>query len=456
MNAPVKRFTFPNSLVIVFAMMVLAAVLTHIVPAGVYDLIPGTKLLDPATYHSIAQQGVSPWGLVDAVFAGMVKAGPIIVFTFLVGGYFQVLIASNAVDAFISYLVRALGSRSFLILPSLALIMSILGASGVMANPVVATIPIGVLLARKLGADRVTGVAVMFLAAYGGYATSPVCAMTVQIAQQISGLPMLSGFGFRCAVWLAFFLPTVAFIVHYANKVRQTPHAGVPEDDEEPPVTESATVPFNARHALAILGLAAGLCIYVWGSLTWHWGMNYMAGIMMLVAMFGALVTGMGMNGFVAGFLQGARQMTFSAMLIGLATGISVVLSEGHILHSIIYGMAVALDSLHDAMVAPVMFLFNLLFNFFVPSGSGQAAVVMPIMAPLADVVHVTRQTAVLAFQLGDGLSNVIFPTNGTMMACIAAAGVSYKAWAGRVLPLFLFWTALAVIVMLVAVAMGF
>ena len=184
--------------------------------------------------------------------------------------------------------------------------------------------------------------------------------------------------------------------------------------------------------------------------------MNYMAGIMMLVAMFGALVTGMGMNGFVAGFLQGARQMTFSAMLIGLATGISVVLSEGHILHSIIYGMALALDSLHDAMVAPVMFLFNLLFNFFVPSGSGQAAVVMPIMAPLSDVVHVTRQTAVLAFQLGDGLSNVIFPTNGTMMACIAAAGINYKAWAGWVLPLFLFWTVLAVVTMIVAVATGF
>lgn len=455
MSAQVKKFQFPNSLVIVFAMMVLAAVLTHVIPAGMYDLIPGTKLLDPVTYHAIEQQGVSPWGLVDAVFAGMVKAGPIIVFTFLVGGYFQVLIASNSVDAFISRLVRALGTRSFLILPCLALIMSILGASGVMANPVVATIPIGVILARKLGADRVTGVAVMFLAAYGGYATSPVCAMTVQIAQQISGLPMLSGFGFRCVVWLVFFLPTAAFIVRYADKVRQNPHAGV-LDEAEPAAAEDSAVPFNGRHALALLGLAVGLGIYVWGSLTLHWGMNYMAGIMMLVVMFCALVTGMGMNGFVAGFLQGAKQMTFSAMLIGLATGISVVLSEGHILHSIIYGMAMALDSLHDAMVAPVMFLFNLLFNFFVPSGSGQAAVVMPIMAPLSDVVHVTRQTAVLAFQLGDGLSNVIFPTNGTMMACIAAAGINYRTWAGWVLPLFLFWTALAVVTMVVAVATGF
>lgn len=455
MPTSVKKFQFPNSLVIVFAMMILAALLTHVIPAGSYDLIAGTKLLDPATYHSIPQQGVSPWKLIDSVFTGMVKAGPIIVFTFLVGGYFQVLIAGNSVDAFISWLVHRLGDRSFLILPAIVLIMSILGASGVMANPVVATIPIGVLLARKLGADKITGVAIMFLAAYGGYATSPVCAMTVQIAQQISGLPMLSGFGFRCAVWLIFLIPTAVFILRYAHRVRLDPQSGILADEQEEDSYETPSVPFNSRHALALLGLVAGMGIYVWGSLSWHWGMNYMAGIMMLVAMFGALVTGMGMNGFVAGFLQGARQMTFSAMLIGLATGISVVLSDGHILHSIIYGMALALNSLHNMFVAPVMFLFNLLFNFFVPSGSGQAAVVMPIMAPLSDVVHISRQTAVLAFQLGDGLSNVIFPTNGTMMACIAAAGISYRKWACWVLPLFLLWTIMAVVVMVIAVVSG-
>lgn len=454
MSTNTKKFQFPNSLVIVFAMMVLAAVLTHLIPAGQYDLIAGTRLLDPATYHAIPQQGVSPWGLVDAVFAGMVKAGPIIVFTFLVGGYFQVFIASNSVDAFISWLVRRLGTRSFLILPSIIVIMSILGASGVMANPVVATIPVGVILARKLGADTITGVAIMFLAAYSGYATSPVCAMTVQIAQQIAGLPMLSGFGFRCIVWLVFLVPTVLFVVRHARSVSLSRQSAETETVENASV-EKQPEEFNARHALALLGLVAGLAVYVWGSLSWHWGMNYMAGIMMLAAMFCALVTGMGMNGFVTGFLQGARQMTFSAMLIGLATGISVVLSEGHILHSIIYGMAVALNSLHSVLVAPVMFIFNLLFNFFVPSGSGQAAVVMPIMAPLSDVVDISRQTAVLAFQLGDGLSNVIFPTNGTMMASIAMAGVDYRKWATWVLPLFLLWTVMAVIVMVVAVATG-
>lgn len=452
MTTSTKKLQFPNSLVIVFAMMVLAAVLTHLIPAGTYDLIPGTKMLDPTTFHTIPQQGVSAWGLVDAVFKGMVKAGPIIVFTFLVGGYFQVLISSNAVDAFISWLVRRLGTKSFIILPVIISIMSVLGASGVMANPVVATIPIGVILARRLGADEITGVAIMFLAAYGGYATSPVCAMTVQIAQQIAGLPMLSGFGFRCAVWLVFLLPTALFILRYARSVSSGRQASSAVQDAE---TTGDTVEFNGRHALALLGLVAGLGIYVWGSLSLHWGMNYMAGIMLLVAMFGALVTGMGMNGFVAGFLQGAKQMTFSAMLIGLATGISVVLSDGHILHSIIYGMAVALNSLHSVLVAPVMFLFNLLFNFFVPSGSGQAAVVMPIMAPLADVVDMTRQTAVLAFQLGDGLSNVIFPTNGTMMASIAMAGLDYRRWAVWVLPLFLIWTAMAVVVMMIAVATG-
>ena len=445
---------FPNALIVVFYIMVLAMVLTWIIPAGQYETLPNSTVLDPASYHTLAQSPVTPWGLMSAVFGGMSSAVNIIVFTFLVGGYFNVLIESKSVDGFISFLVRRLGTRSTVILPVLILLMSILGATGVMANPVVAVIPIGLLLARKLHLDRVTAVAIMFLAAYSGYATSPICAMTVQVAQKIADLPMLSGFGFRCVIWVVFFVPTLLFIMHYVHKV-QAQGVEAAEWEAEDQECNLAEIEFNAKHALALLGLVVGLGVYVYGSLALGWGMATMATTMLLVAVFAALVTGMGFEGFINGFLSGARQMTFSAMLIGLASGVSYVLNSGNILHSVVFGMGLLLNNMPHILAGPVMFWFNLLFNFLVNSGSGQASVIMPIMAPLADVVGVTRQAAVTAFQLGDGLSNVIFPTSGTLMGCLAVAGVDFKKWVKFVGPLFALWTLMGTITIIVVAASG-
>ena len=449
-----EKRKFPNALIVVFYIMVAAMILTWFIPAGQYETLPDSTVLDPTSYHTVEQSPVTPLGLMSAVFGGMSSAANIIVFTFLVGGYFHVLMESKSVDGFISYLTRRLGTRSTVVLPVLIAIMSILGATGVMANPVVAVIPIGLLLSRKLGLDRVTAVAIMFLAAYSGYATSPICAMTVQVAQKIADLPMLSGFGFRCVIWVVFFIPTLLFIMNYVHKVQAQ---GVSQNEWEQ--TEDARdiedIAFTPRHALALIGLIVGLGVYVYGSLALGWGMAAMATTMLLVAVFAAIVTGMGFDGFINGFLSGARQMTFSAMLIGLASGVSYILNSGNILHSIVFGMGLLLNNIPHVLAGPVMFWFNLLFNFLVNSGSGQAAVIMPVMAPLADVVGVTRQAAVTAFQLGDGLSNVIFPTSGTLMACLAVAGVDFKKWVKFVNPLFLLWTVMGTVVVIVVVASG-
>lgn len=451
-----KRFKFPNALVIVFCIMILAMILTWIIPAGQYNTLPDSSVLDPSSYHSVEQSPVTLWGLLSAVYGGMANAASIIVFTFLVGGYFNVLIESKSVDGFLSFLTRKMGDKSMLILPVLALIMSLLGATGVMANPVVAVIPIGILLAKKLKMDQIVGLGVMYLAAYGGYATSPICAMTVQVAQKIADIPLLSGFGFRCIIWIVFFIPTVLYLMHYAHKIQKDPAKSVMGSDYIIEADDSTIdIPFTWRHALALLGLVAGLGIYTYGSLTFGWGMANLATILLVVALFAAIVTGMGTEGFVKGFLRGAQQLTFSAMLIGLASGVSVILTNGSILHTIIHSMGVLLNNIPHVLAGPIMFWFNLLFNFFVNSGSGQATVIMPIMAPLADVVGVTRQAAVTAFQLGDGLSNVIFPTSGTMMACLALAGVEYKKWIKWIMPLFLVWVLLGTLTIILVVASG-
>ncbi len=284
-----KKFKFPNALVIVFCIMILATILTWIIPVGQYNTLPDSSILDPSSFHSVEQSPVTLWGLLSAVYGGMANAASIIVFTFLVGGYFNVLIESKSVDGFLSYLTRKLGDKSMLILPVLALIMSLLGATGVMANPVVAVIPIGILLAKKLKMGQIVGLGVMYLAAYGGYATSPICAMTVQVAQKIADLPLLSGFGFRCIIWAVFFIPTVLYLMHYARKIQKDPSKSVMGSEYTLEADDSTIdTPFTWRHVLALLGLVAGLGIYTFGSLKFGWGMANLATILFVVALFAA------------------------------------------------------------------------------------------------------------------------------------------------------------------------
>lgn len=451
-----KKPKIPNAFVIVFIIMVFSAIMTYIIPAGQYDLVEGTKNIDPNTFHRVEQSGTTLWGFVDSFFTGMQNGSSIILFTILLGGYFNVMIETKAFDAFISLLIKKMGTRTMVIIPIMAILMSVLGAVGVMANPVVAVVPVGIILAKKLKLDPLMGLAVTFVAAYTGYAMSPMCPMTVQTAQKIAEVPLMSGFGFRLFGWAVIMAVTVAYMMHYGNKVKMDQSksvlgSGFLSEDE----VEAEVVEFKLSHGFILVSLAVGMGIYVYGSLKLGWGLNYMAGVMLIVAFLSACFGRMGSEGFVQAFLKGARQMTFSALLIGCATAISVILTQGRILHSIIYGMAIPLHRLPDVLAGSVMYYVNLVFNFFVSSGSGQAAVVMPIMAPLSDVVGVSRQMAICAFQYGDGLSNLIFPTNGTMMACIAVAGVRYDKWMKWMMPLFGIWFVISTILIIIGSAVG-
>ena len=449
-----KALRVPNAFVIVFIMMLIVAGLTYVIPAGKYELLKGTKIIDPHSFHFVASSSVGLWTFINSIFAGMRRSATIILFTFLVGGYFYVLIATGAIDRFIVMLIRRLGNHALLLIPLLMVVMSILGAVGIMANPVVAVVPVGLILARRMGLDRIMAVALTFVAAYVGYSMSPMCAMTVQTAQKIADVPILSGFGFRTAGMVVMTVVTILYVMRYAHTVKKYNLGDkdwLVEDDNKTDLEAS----FRRQDFLVLLGLAIGLGIYIYGSFAYKWGLEYMAGAMFCVAAFAAAVTGMGADGFVKSFLTGASKMCFSALLIGLATSVAVLLNEGQIMHTLVYYIAALMNYLPQWAVGPVMFYANIFFNFFVSSGSGQAAVVTPIMAPLADVVGISRQMAVCAFQYGDGLSNAVFPTNGTMMASIAMAGVAFDRWLRWMVPLFGVWVAVATVLMIIGVALG-
>ncbi len=444
----------PNAFIIVFIMMLVVTALTYIIPAGRYEFVQGTKIIDPASFHFVAASSVGPWSFINSIFGGMRRSSTIILFTFLVGGYFYVLIATGAIDRFIVLLIRRLGDNALLLLPLLMVVMAVLGAVGIMANPVVAVVPVGLILAKRLGLDRLMALALTFVSAYVGYSMSPMCAMTVQTAQKIADIPILSGFVFRSAGMAVMVAITIIYIMHYAYKVKRD-NLGAGDWLLDDSSNSDLEAPFRRQDFLVLLGLVVGLGIYIYGSFAYKWGLEYMAGAMFCVAAFAAAVTGMGAEGFVKSFLTGASKMCFSAMLIGLATSVAVLLNEGQIMHTLVHYIALFMQQLPEWTLGPVMFYANIFFNFFVSSGSGQAAVVMPIMAPLADVVGISRQMAVCAFQYGDGLSNAVFPTNGTMMASIAIAGVAFDRWLRWMLPLFLLWTAVATVIVITGVALA-
>ncbi len=449
-------FKMPNAFIVVFAMMVIVAALTYIIPAGRYEMLPGTKVIDPASFHYVASTSTTPWGFVNSIYGGMRKSAAIILFTFLVGGYFFVLIETKAVDRFVGLLVRKLGDNVLVIVPIMMVVMSVLGAVGIMANPVVAVVPVGMILAERMHLDKAVALGMTYVAAYTGYAMSPVCPMTLQTAQKIAEVPLMSGFGFRTAGWAVLLAVTIIYVLRYASKVRKNPECSVlgsdfGNSDGKGQIDGS----FGFRDFLILAGLLLSLGIYIYGSFVYRWGLDYMAGAMFCAAAFGAFVSGMGAEGFVRSFLQGTSKMCFSALLIGLATSISIILSEGQIMHTIINYVAMGMEHLPDWAIGPVMFYANIVFNFFVSSGSGQAAIVMPIMAPLADVVGVTRQMAICAFQYGDGLSNSVFPTNGVMMASIAIAGIRFDKWLKWMAPLFMVWVIVATLIVIAGVALG-
>lgn len=442
-----RKFKMPDAFVIMFWILLLAAILTYLLPAGTYQYVDGTSMIDPDSFQFIENTPVSLWQVIASISTGLENSASIIFMIMLMGGYFNVLLETQAIDKFITQLIERSGKHSVVVLFCVCLFMALMGASGVVVNAVVAFVPLGLVLAKRMKKDSLVALGMIFVSTYCGFSTSPMSAATVQYAQQLADVPLLSGFGFRTVVFVSLFIVTVIYIQRYAKRCNKT--------DILDETLVSVERSFTVRHIVVLLTLVVGIVVYIWGSIFHGWTMEYLEGIMLIVSFVSAAAVGMGTEKYISAFMNGVKKMCYSAILVGCAAGVSVILNEGNILHTIVYEMSRLLLCLPKWMVGPAMFYFNIIFNFFVSSGSGQARIVMPVMAPLADVVGISRQMAICAYQYGDGTSNLIFPTNGTMMACIAIANVRFDKWMKWMFPLFVIWTVILSVWMVVGVTLG-
>lgn len=456
----VKSLRIPHTLVLLFAMMVLALIATWLLPQGTFQTVAdekGHQLVVPGSYAPVKERvSLSPLTLFTVVPKALAAAQDIIFFVLIVGGAISVLRATGTIDALLGWILRRIGhSPGWLIGIGMAVFAAGSSAIGVAEEYIPFTAML-VALCVAMRMDVMTAMGIL-IGGYGiGYGVAALNPFTVQIAQGVAGLAPTSGWQFR----LALFVPFVAIGVHhvwsYAAKVRADPSASLMAGVEiaHPPPTEYPTL---GGRRLAVLALVlVTLAAMVWGISARGWYLVELGALFLALALVAGVVGGLGADGTAKRFGEGAAELAVTAILIGFARSIALILEDGQVLHTIVNGLAGPLGLLGAELAAVGMLLVQTVLNLFIPSGSGQAFVTMPIMAPLADLLGIGRQVAVLAYQFGDGFSNMIVPTNIVLMSILGIAGVPYDRWFRFAWPLLLKLTLAGALALVVAVLIDY
>jgi uncharacterized ion transporter superfamily protein YfcC len=452
---------FPDSLVLIFGMIVLAQLATWVLPAGSYEFAldeagNATRRVLAGTYHTVEAKPL-PWhAFLTSIPKGLEKSADIIFFVFIVGGAIGVLRATGAIDALLGSAIQRLGHRPAWLVVGMLTLLAVGSSTIGMAEEYMPFVPILVTMCLALRFDAVVALGIIYAAAAIGYGCAALNPFTVLIAQDIAGLPAGSGQAFRW-VFLALCIPVCAqHILAYARRIERDPARSLVHDvDYSSGFEMPADVALSARRALLLALGAAAIGLFVWGSKHEGWYLTELAGLFLGMTLLCGVVAPLSPNRVAAEFCKGAGELATTALLIGFARTIEVLLVDGAVIHTVVHGVAQPLEALGAEGAALGMLAVQSATNFLIPSGSGQAYVTMPIMAPLSDITGVPRHTAVLAYQIGDGFMNLIVPTNALLMGMLGLARIPYERWVRFVVPLLAKLFAVAAVAVLVAQRWG-
>ena len=462
-----KKKTRLDTWLIVFAIIAVVAVLTWVIPSGAYEYeeidVNGTtrSVAIEGAYHQIPKSEVTRtgiFGVFTALYEGCVSVSSIIFVILTCAATFTVMVKTGAFHAGIGKIMGKVGNKDIILIPVLMIVFALGGSLFGMLSEFYGFYPLIVGLMIALGYDAMTGFAVIALGEYVGFMASTLNPYTVAVAQSISGVPLYSGLGYRFVCFGVMVGASIVFTMLYARKVKKNPELSVTLGD---PCAHSFdksqldSFDFNWRHALVIVDLVATLVFLMIGLLKWSWGYKELCGLFIIMAAIAALICGWHPNRFCQEMLAGAKSVLWGCILTGLAGGITVIMKNGQIMDTIIYFLANLLKAAPKGISAQLMLIVQTLINFLIPSGSGQAAVTMPIMAPLADALGLSRQVACLAFQFGDGLSNLLWPTAGIVVIC-GLGDIRYDKWLKWFGKLFGILIVLQMILLEIAVLTGF
>lgn len=469
--------SLPDTFLIISGVALLVFALSYFIAPGSFDMIVVSdgetvrEVIDPDSFvQSESANGLPLFSadgapaLFNAIFEGLASgsrnggAVAIMAFILVVGGAFGVLMDTGAVNRGIGALTGAGAQGGTQLLVTLFLVFSLSGAVFGMGEEAIPFVLMLAPMLRRFGYDAITTLLVTYVATQVGFATSWMNPFSVAIAQGIADVPLLSGMPLRIGMWCVFTLATLAFTLRYAATHRVTPDTAT---------AETAAASIGAGDRLVLGGLLVTLIWIIWGVVGAGYYLPEIATQFVVLGVFAGVIgcyfrlDGMDANRAASAFKRGAQDLLPAALVVGFAQGIVYLMggddpSSPSILNTLLHNGAGVIGTMPQWLAAWGMFLSQCVFNFFVTSGSGQAALTMPLMAPLADLLGVSRQVAVLAFQLGDGLTNLLVPTSAALMGCLGAAGVDWLAWLRAVKVLIVLLAILASATVILATAMGY
>ncbi|PAV30779.1 C4-dicarboxylate ABC transporter permease [Virgibacillus profundi] len=458
-----KKREFPHVFVLLFIIVLIAVALTYIIPAGEFERIEdpetGRMIAKDNSYHLVEQQPVSIVEIPGLFITGLNEASDIILFIFVVGGAFQIITATGIFDLVVRKVAHFLGNRQILIIPIFLTLFSVGGFTIGMTVEGLALIPLAIALARSLGYDAITGLSMVFIGMYSGFISGLMNPFNVGVAQQISEVPIYSGMWLRAILLVVLLITASIYIIRYAIKVKKDPTKSIVFDMEQRAKKEDKVIEnlrFQTKHYFVFLTILLGLGLLVWGVINKGWYINDIAALFLAMGIIAGLCAKFTPSHIAEEFIVGVKAFALGALIVGVARAIPVALEEALIIDTVINGLANLVVVLPDAIQVLGIYFVQSIINFFINSGSGQAAATMPIIAPLGDLIGITRQTGVLTFQLGDGFTNLIFPTGTTLMAYLAASGVPYEKWVKFIWPLVLIFIAIGGIFIVVANVIGY
>jgi len=417
----------PHPVLLLLAGTAIAACLTWIVPTGEFerrdDPATGRRVVVGGTFHSVPPAPISPFAAVVALPRGVAAAADVVGVILFVGGAWFVAERIGVLGAVTGALVRTFRHGGLLAIPCVALFFGAMGALENMQEEIIPLVPVLLVLGRGLGIDRVSVVAMSAGAAMVGSAFGPTNPFQAGIALKLAQEPPLAGGGLRLAMFVAGMTLWIATTIAHARRNRASETA--PPDHS---ANRSASV-LGPRNLFALAAMLLPMAVYVYGALRLDWTLNELSGAFLAGGCIAGLIGGLSPTGTVTAYLEGMQAMLPAAIMVGVARSISLVLEDGRIVDSILNALATPLLHVPPAVAALLMIPFHGAVHIAVPSISGQAVLTMPLMVPLADVLHLSRQVAVLAYQTGGGLMELITPTNGALMAVLLAAEVPYERW---------------------------
>ncbi|MBS0001197.1 MAG: YfcC family protein [Cyclobacteriaceae bacterium] len=459
-----QKIKVPHTLVLLFIMMVLAQLATYILPQGEFDTkvdARGHTVVVPESYHEIENaERLEPWHIFTVIPRAFAETQEIIFFVFIIGGALAVLRATGMIDAFLGRLIHKYKKKPWLLIFFTMLVFSVGSSTLGMAEEFIPFVPVLLILCLSLKLDNITAIGVMVVGYGIGYGVAALNPFTVLVAQEIAQLKPTSGIFYRLCLFLPFFTVGFLHVYGYAKKVYRNPEKSYlessPEIDLDLP-DENTVIKRRDWFILVVIFLALLLIVFGISELSgWNWYLVELGAVFLAVTILVAVIARMSPDKTAIEFSNGATELTTTALLIGFARSIALILEDGIVLHTIVDSLASPLGKAGPELGAVGMYFIQSFINFFIPSGSGQAYVTMPLMTPIADIAGISRQVAVLAYQFGDGFTNMIVPTNAVLMGILGIGRIPYDKWFRFIFPLIVKLWLLGSLALILAVLIGY